>query len=81
MKKKGKGFLLALPAVMGFAVFYFAPFLITIWYSVSFGIGKRVFVGIENYKELIICKTYFHPYLTRCGTYYLQTSGVEVTYS
>lgn len=52
MKKKEKGFLLALPAMMGFAVFYFAPFLITIWYSVSFGIGKRVFVGIENYKEL-----------------------------
>ena len=30
---------------------------------------------------LLICKTYFHPYLIRCGTYYLQTSGVEVTYS
>lgn len=29
----------------------------------------------------LICKTYFHPYLIRCGTYYLQTSGVEVTYS
>lgn len=52
MKRRGKGFLLALPSVMGFSVFYFVPFLITIWYSVSFGIGKRVFVGIENYKEL-----------------------------
>ena len=52
MKKRNNGFLLAAPALLGFLVFYFAPFLITCWYSVSFGIGKREFVGLVNYQEL-----------------------------
>lgn len=52
MKKKNNGLLLALPALAGFLVFYFIPFLITVWYSVSFGIGKREFVGLENFREL-----------------------------
>ena len=38
-------------------------------------------VQLDQFLHLLICKTYFHPYLIRCGTYYLQTSGVEVTYS
>lgn len=41
MRKRNSGLLLALPALAGFLVFYFVPFLITGWYSVSFGIGKR----------------------------------------
>ena len=52
MKKKKKGFLLAFPAISGFLFFYLIPFLIVLWYSVSFGIGKREFVGLDNYKEL-----------------------------
>ena len=52
MKKRNNGFLLAAPALLGFLVFYFAPFLITCWYSVSFGIGKREFVGLVNYQEI-----------------------------
>lgn len=47
MKKKKKGFLLAFPAISGFLFFYLIPFLIVLWYSVSFGIGKQEF---ENYK-------------------------------
>ena len=35
-----------------FFSFYLIPFLIVLWYSVSFGIGKREFVGLDNYKEL-----------------------------
>lgn len=35
----------------------------------------------EKFFQNLICKTYFHPYLTRCGTYYFQTLGVEITYS
>lgn len=41
MRKKNSGLLLALPALAGFLTFYFVPFLITVWYSVSFGIGRR----------------------------------------
>ena len=53
MKKKKKGFLLAFPAISGFLFFYLIPFLIVLWYSVSFGIGKREFVGLDNYKRTI----------------------------
>ena len=52
MKKKNGGFWLAFPAIAGFTVFYFVPFLITVWYSVSFGIGKREFVGMANFIDL-----------------------------
>lgn len=52
MRKRNSGFLLAFPALAGFLVFYFVPFLITIWYSVSFGIGKREFVGLDNFRDL-----------------------------
>jgi multiple sugar transport system permease protein len=53
MKKKSSGVFLASPALAGFGVFYFIPFLIMVWYSVSFGIGKREFVGLKNYKDLM----------------------------
>lgn len=52
MRKRNSGFLLAFPALAGFLVFYFVPFLITVWYSVSFGIGKREFVGFDNFRDL-----------------------------
>lgn len=52
MRKRNSGLLLALPALAGFLVFYFVPFLITGWYSVSFGIGKREFVGMANFQDL-----------------------------
>lgn len=52
MKRKNNGLLLALPALAGFMGFYFIPFLITVWYSLSFGIGRREFVGLDNFREL-----------------------------
>ena len=52
MKRKNNGLLLALPALAGFLGFYFVPFLITVWYSLSFGIGHREFVGLDNFREL-----------------------------
>lgn len=52
MKIKNNGLLLALPALAGFMGFYFIPFLITVWYSLSFGIGRREFVGLDNFREL-----------------------------
>lgn len=49
MKKKNAaaGLRLACPALIGFCLFYAAPMLVTMWYSVSFG---GIFVGWENYK-------------------------------
>lgn len=52
MKRKNNGLFLALPALAGFMGFYFVPFLITVWYSLSFGIGRREFVGLDNFREL-----------------------------
>lgn len=51
--KKNSGLPLVLPALLGFLIFYFIPFLITVWYSFSFGIGARQFVGVENYKNVL----------------------------
>ena len=49
--------------------------------ALSFFSCQPVFAFFLLFYNPLICKTYFHPYLIRCGTYYLQTSGVEVTYS
>lgn len=51
-EKRYAGLLPAAPALAGFAVFYFVPFLIMVWYSLSFGMGKRTFVGLANFREL-----------------------------
>lgn len=50
--KKNGGLLLAFPALTGFSVFYLIPFFITVWYSFSFGIGTREFVGLDNYRMI-----------------------------
>lgn len=51
-KKRNSGLLLAMPAIIGFLIFYLIPFLITVWYSVSFGVGAGEFVGMENYRMI-----------------------------
>lgn len=66
MKKKNNGLLLALPQLLGFLVFYFVPFLITVWYSVSFGIGKREFVGLDNFRELFQNKMFLLAVTNMC---------------
>ena len=66
MKRKNNGLLLALPQLAGFLVFYFVPFLITIWYSVSFGIGKREFVGWDNFAELFSNKMFLLAVTNTC---------------
>lgn len=66
MKKKNNGLLLALPQLLGFLIFYFVPFLITVWYSVSFGIGKREFVGLDNFRELFQNKMFLLAVKNMC---------------
>lgn len=41
--------LLAFPVLAGLAVFFAVPFAITLWYSVTFGVGGASFVGLANY--------------------------------
>ena len=53
MRKKLVGYGLLFPMLLGFTTFYVIPVFIMIWYSVSWGIGKREFVGLENYIELL----------------------------
>ena len=53
MNRRNGGFWLAFPMLAGFSLFYFVPFLITLWYSLSFGIGRREFVGLANYQDLL----------------------------
>lgn len=54
MQKKIIGYSLLFPSVVGFVLFYLFPAGKTIWYSVSFGIGRREFVGLRNFKELFL---------------------------
>ena len=48
-KKKWIGVMFILPFLIGFAAFYLIPFLISIFYTFTFGSTKTVFVGFENY--------------------------------
>ncbi len=52
MRKREKqiGLLLALPALIGFFIFYAAPLILTIKYSFTWG---NTFVGLENYEMVL----------------------------
>lgn len=52
MRRKLTGYAMALPMILGFTLFYVIPACIMVWYSVSFGIGKREYVGLGNFIEL-----------------------------
>lgn len=53
LRRKLTGLGFAFPALAGFVIFYLIPVGTMIWYSLSFGIGKREFVGLKNFMELI----------------------------
>lgn len=38
-------------------------------------------VTVSVIKNILICKTNFHPYMTCRGSYYFRISDVEITYS
>ena len=56
MKYKHKnwltGYLLITPFILGFLVFYFVPYILSVGLSFTHGIGTRTFVGLDNYKSL-----------------------------
>lgn len=47
------GFLLVLPFLIGFMLFYIIPFMISVWYTFTSGIGGLNFVGLDNYVDVI----------------------------
>jgi multiple sugar transport system permease protein len=47
------GIVLALPCIAGFIVFFAAPFLVSLYYCFTKGIGDIEFVGFENFINLI----------------------------
>lgn len=51
-QEERRGFLLALPVFIGVAIFFAAPFCITLWYSLTFGVGIGKFVGLQNYIDV-----------------------------
>ena len=57
MKMKQKeslaGIAFASPFLVGFALFFIIPFLISIWYTFTFGTGGTAFVGLANYVSVL----------------------------
>lgn len=47
------GIILVLPFLAGFLLFYLVPFVISIWYSFTSGVGGLEFVGLQNYLEVM----------------------------
>ena len=51
-RQRRTAWLLASPVLAGLAVFFAVPFAITLWYSVTFGVGGASFVGLSNYAKV-----------------------------
>ncbi len=51
-RQRRTALLLASPVLAGLAVFFAVPFAITLWYSVTFGVGGASFVGLSNYAKV-----------------------------
>ncbi len=62
MKMKTKealtGYAFALPILAGFTVFLLAPFIISIYYCFTEGIGSVRFVGLKNFDSLLHSKSF-----------------------
>lgn len=51
-RQRRTAWLLASPVLAGLTVFFAVPFAITLWYSVTFGVGGASFVGLSNYAKV-----------------------------
>ncbi len=62
MKMKTKealtGYAFALPILAGFTVFFLVPFIISIYYCFTEGIGNVKFVGLKNFNSLLGSKSF-----------------------
>ena len=52
------GYLFALPCILGSVVFFLYPFIISIYFSFTSGVGGSKFVGFANFKELLASGTF-----------------------
>lgn len=52
------GYAFALPSLAGFAVFYAIPFLISLYYCFTEGVGEVRFVGFKNFIDLLNSKSF-----------------------
>ena len=57
-KESMTGVLFATPFLIGFVVFFIAPFLVSIGYTFTFGTGGGKFVGIKNYVDVIMSQAF-----------------------
>jgi len=52
-KQSIAGFAFALPSLAGFALFFAIPFVISLYYCFTEGIGGATFVGLKNFNDLL----------------------------
>lgn len=48
-RKTYTAFILVSPVLAGVLVFFLIPFIVALWYSLTFGVGGAEFVGLANY--------------------------------
>ncbi|MBQ8280198.1 MAG: sugar ABC transporter permease [Roseburia sp.] len=54
MRNARDGYLLVMPLMLGFLLFYAIPFLIVVYNSMTKGMGySKLFAGLENYQDLL----------------------------
>ena len=51
-KEAGIGWIMILPFMTGFLLFYIIPFGISVYYSFTSGLGGSVFAGFQNYMQV-----------------------------
>ena len=57
-KEAATGYLFAFPCIAGFILFFAAPFIVSLYYCFTKGIGGTAFVGLDNFKDLLTSNTF-----------------------
>lgn len=52
--KKSYGWYFILPGLIGVLLFFIIPFFLSLYYSLTKGVSNIQFVGLENFKELLV---------------------------
>jgi multiple sugar transport system permease protein len=52
------GYIFAMPSLLGFGLFFLAPFGVSLWYCFTDGIGTVRFVGMKNFRDLLASKSF-----------------------
>ncbi|MCX8131360.1 MAG: sugar ABC transporter permease [Clostridia bacterium] len=52
-REAAAGYLFAVPSLLGFSLFFMIPFVISLYYCFTRGIGGSEFAGLDNFKELL----------------------------